>query len=110
MLDQLVAIAERQAWTADALCAEKAHLFFAPPGERRTRRAKRERSPGPTATAAACSVPADPGLEKTVNTDFGVARVKKHAPPWDTLHIVPRVGPSRRWVGTLLVLPKSERS
>ena len=42
MLDELVAIADRQEWTRDALCADKAHLFFAPPGERRTRRAKRE--------------------------------------------------------------------
>ncbi len=29
-------------WTAEALCTGKTHLFFAPPGERMTRRTKRE--------------------------------------------------------------------
>lgn len=32
----------RSSWVGDALCGGKTHLFFAPPGERRTRRTKRE--------------------------------------------------------------------
>lgn len=42
MLDELFAISDSREWAADALCAGKSHLFFAPPGERRTRRTKRE--------------------------------------------------------------------
>ncbi len=34
--------ATRSDWTNEALCVGKTHLFFAPPGERRTRRTKRE--------------------------------------------------------------------
>lgn len=32
----------RASWVGEALCGGKTHLFFAPPGERRTRRTKRE--------------------------------------------------------------------
>lgn len=32
----------RSTWVDQALCGDKTHLFFAPPGERRTRRTKRE--------------------------------------------------------------------
>lgn len=42
MLDDLIAIAETREWAGDGLCVGKAELFFAPPGERRTRRARRE--------------------------------------------------------------------
>lgn len=42
MIDELFAIAERREWAAQGLCVGKPELFFAPPGERRTRRAKRE--------------------------------------------------------------------
>ncbi len=31
-----------RSWVTESLCAGKTHLFFAPPGERRTRRNKRE--------------------------------------------------------------------
>ena len=33
---------DRSTWIGEALCGGKTHLFFAPPGERRTRRTKRE--------------------------------------------------------------------
>lgn len=42
MLDELFAIAEKQQWANNGLCMGKSSLFFAPPGERRTRRTKRE--------------------------------------------------------------------
>ena len=43
MLDELFAIAAgSREWAGQGLCAGKADLFFAPPGERRTRRNKRE--------------------------------------------------------------------
>lgn len=42
MIDELFAISEARPWTENALCAGKSELFFAPPGERRTRRTKRE--------------------------------------------------------------------
>lgn len=42
MLDDLFAVSDSREWSANALCAGKADLFFAPPGERRTRRDKRE--------------------------------------------------------------------
>ncbi len=42
MLDDLFAVSGSQDWTGDALCKGKSDLFFAPPGERRTRRTKRE--------------------------------------------------------------------
>lgn len=42
MIDELIAISERQAWSDNALCTGRPELFFAPPGERRTRRTKRE--------------------------------------------------------------------
>ena len=42
MLDELFAVAGTREWAASALCSDKSHLFFAPPGERRTRRTRRE--------------------------------------------------------------------
>ncbi|MFT7473739.1 MAG: WhiB family redox-sensing transcriptional regulator [Verrucomicrobiales bacterium] len=42
MLDELFAIAGTLEWSAQRLCAGRSELFFAPPGERRTRRNKRE--------------------------------------------------------------------
>ena len=44
MLDELFAIAAtgNREWAEHGLCAGKAEYFFAPPGERRTRRTKRE--------------------------------------------------------------------
>lgn len=42
MLDELFAVSEDRSWAADGLCAGKPDLFFAPPGERRTRRSRRE--------------------------------------------------------------------
>jgi len=42
LLDELYAVASQPAWSDNALCAGKQDLFFAPPGERRTRRTKRE--------------------------------------------------------------------
>ena len=42
MLDELFAVSGSREWSADGLCKDKADLFFAPPGERRTRRTKRE--------------------------------------------------------------------
>lgn len=42
MIDELFAIAGTREWAADGLCLGKADLFFAPPGERRTRRTRRE--------------------------------------------------------------------
>lgn len=42
MLDELFAIAESREWATQGLCMGKQELFFAPPGERRTRRTKRE--------------------------------------------------------------------
>lgn len=43
MLDELFAVAsESRDWAKDGLCVGKADYFFAPPGERRTRRTKRE--------------------------------------------------------------------
>lgn len=42
MLDELFVVSESQEWATEGLCVGKADLFFAPPGERRTRRAKRE--------------------------------------------------------------------
>jgi len=42
MLDELFAIAEARSWAADGLCSGRPELFFAPPGERRTRRTRRE--------------------------------------------------------------------
>ncbi len=42
MLDELFAVSGTREWANQGLCAGKSHLFFAPPGERRTRRAKRE--------------------------------------------------------------------
>ena len=41
-MDELFAVSGSQEWVGDALCKGKSHLFFAPPGERRTRRTKRE--------------------------------------------------------------------
>ena len=41
-MEELFAVSGSQDWTANALCTGKSHLFFAPPGERRTRRTKRE--------------------------------------------------------------------
>lgn len=41
-LEDLVAFADDRAWAEGGLCIGKADLFFAPPGERRTRRNKRE--------------------------------------------------------------------
>ena len=42
MLDDLFAVSGNREWAKDGLCADKSELFFAPPGERRTRRTKRE--------------------------------------------------------------------
>ncbi len=43
MLDELFAVASgTRDWAQKGLCADKADLFFAPSGERRTRRTKRE--------------------------------------------------------------------
>ena len=42
MIDDLFAVSEARPWTSTALCVGKPDLFFAPPGERRTRRNKRE--------------------------------------------------------------------
>lgn len=42
MLDELFAVSGSREWASDGLCAGKSDLFFAPPGERRTRRTKRE--------------------------------------------------------------------
>lgn len=42
LIDELYAVAGQPAWSDNALCAGKQDLFFAPPGERRTRRTKRE--------------------------------------------------------------------
>jgi len=42
VLDELFAISESREWASDALCTGKYDHFFAPPGERRTRRTKRE--------------------------------------------------------------------
>jgi len=42
MIDELFAVSEARQWATTALCAGKSELFFAPPGERRTRRNKRE--------------------------------------------------------------------
>ena len=42
MLDELFAVSGTREWATNALCTGKSHLFFAPPGERRTRRTKRE--------------------------------------------------------------------
>jgi WhiB family redox-sensing transcriptional regulator len=42
MSDELFVIAETREWAKDALCQGRQEFFFAPPGERRTRRAKRE--------------------------------------------------------------------
>lgn len=42
MIDELFAVSEAREWASNALCTGKADLFFAPPGERRTRRTKRE--------------------------------------------------------------------
>ena len=42
MLDELFAVSGSREWAADGLCLSKSELFFAPPGERRTRRTKRE--------------------------------------------------------------------
>ena len=42
MLDELIAVSGPREWAANGLCVGKADLFFAPPGERRTRRTKRE--------------------------------------------------------------------
>lgn len=42
MLDELFAVSGSREWAKDGLCKDKLDLFFAPPGERRTRRTKRE--------------------------------------------------------------------
>ena len=42
MLDELFAVSGSREWAKDGLCSSKSDLFFAPPGERRTRRTKRE--------------------------------------------------------------------
>lgn len=42
LLDDLFAVADDREWANSGLCVGKAELFFAPPGERRTRRTKRE--------------------------------------------------------------------
>ena len=42
MIDELFGISESREWAADGLCGDRSELFFAPPGERRTRRTKRE--------------------------------------------------------------------
>ena len=42
MLDELFAVSGSREWAKDGLCLDKSDLFFSPPGERRTRRTKRE--------------------------------------------------------------------
>ena len=42
MIDELFAVSGSREWAQDGLCSGKSELFFAPPGERRTRRTKRE--------------------------------------------------------------------
>ncbi len=42
MIDELFAISEARKWSQDALCTGRPELFFAPSGERRTRRDRRE--------------------------------------------------------------------
>lgn len=42
MIDQLFALSETRQWSNNALCTGKQDLFFAPSGERRTRRTRRE--------------------------------------------------------------------
>ena len=41
-MDELFAVSGTREWATHALCKDKSHLFFAPPGERRIRRTKRE--------------------------------------------------------------------
>jgi len=42
MSDELFAVSDTREWAQDALCRGRQEFFFAPAGERRTRRAKRE--------------------------------------------------------------------
>ena len=42
VIDELFAVSGSREWAKDGLCSNKSDLFFAPPGERRTRRTKRE--------------------------------------------------------------------